>query len=294
MKQIKISIAIVTAIFLQSCAPTLLISPVREIYPQKLLSCNSSNLDADTIKLTRIAHATTLIMVGNKNILTDPWFSEKKGYYHGEPLAFSQDRLPKLSMVIVSHNHYDHFDIETFKTYHDKNVPFVVPVGMADQVKAAGFTNVHEIDPWQGVIIDGIKVTACPGKHKVKENTFMIETGGRVIYFGGDTELIPELSEIKNRFPEIDLAILSVNGLMIRPMFNKQVVMSATEAAELCSIISPKIAVPIHYNFTGGSFNDKFILKYNGNAKQFVDSAKVKAPNTKTFILETGDILTIK
>jgi L-ascorbate metabolism protein UlaG (beta-lactamase superfamily) len=293
MKQIKISIVIAAVIILQSCSNKLLVSSIRETYPQKLLSWNSSNPNADSIKFMRVAHATTLITFGNKIILTDPWFSEKSGYYHGEPLAFSQDKLPKLSMVIVSHNHYDHFDIKTFKTYPYKNVPFVVPVGMGDKVKAAGFSNVYEIDPWQEVMIDGIKVTACPGKHKVKENTFMIESGKRVIYFGGDTELIPELSEIKNRFPEIDLAILSVNGLMIRPMFNKQVVMSATQAAELCSIIKPKIAIPIHYNFTAGNFKDKFILKYNGDAKKFVDSAIVKAPNTKTFILQTGDVLTI-
>jgi L-ascorbate metabolism protein UlaG (beta-lactamase superfamily) len=294
MKQIKISFAIAVVIILQSCSTVLLVAPVRESYPQKLFNWSSSKVNTETIKFVRIGHATTLITVGNKIILTDPWFSEKKGYYHGEPLAFPQDKLPKLSMVIVSHNHYDHFDIETFKTYPDKNVPFVVPVGMGDEVKAAGFTNVREIDPWQEAMIDGIKVTACPGKHKVKENTFMIETGGRVIYFGGDSQLIPELTEIKNRFPEIDLAILSVNGLMIRPMFNKQVVMSATQAAELCSIINPKAAVPIHYNYTGGNFHDKFILKYNGDAKQFVDSATAKAPNTKTFILGTGDILTIK
>ncbi len=294
MKQIKISFAIAVVIILQSCSTDLLVAPVRATYPQKLLNWSGSKVNADTIKFVRIGHATTLITVGNKIILTDPWFSEKSGYYHGEPLAFAQDKLPKLSMVIVSHNHYDHFDIETFKTYPDKSVPFVVPVGMGDRVIAASFTNVHEIDPWQEVIIDGIKVTACPGKHKVKENTFMMEIGGRVIYFGGDSQLIPELSEIKIRFSEIDLAILSVNGLMIRPMFNKQVVMSATQAAELCSIINPKVAVPIHYNYTGGKFHDKFILKYNGDAKQFVDSATVKAPNTKTFILETGDILTIK
>jgi L-ascorbate metabolism protein UlaG (beta-lactamase superfamily) len=197
-------------------------------------------------------------------------------------------------MVIVSHSHYDHFDMETLKGYPDKNVPFVVPIGLGSAVKKAGFANVHEIDPWDHVTIHGIKVTACPGKHKVKENTFMIETDGRVIYFGGDTELIPELRELKTRFFPIDLAILSVNGLMIRPMFNKQVVMNAQEAAELCSIITPKVAIPIHYTFSGGKFFDTFILKYNGDAKEFVEAAKEKAPGTKTFILETGDVLTIK
>ncbi len=76
-------------------------------------------------------------------------------------------------------------------------------------------------------------------------------------------------------------------------MFNKQMVMSATQAAELCAIINPKVAVPIHYNFSGGKFKDKFILKYDGNAPEFADSVTVKAPKTKTFILETGDNLTI-
>jgi L-ascorbate metabolism protein UlaG (beta-lactamase superfamily) len=293
MKQINCLILAASVIISQSCSSKLLVSPVRETYPQKLLRGHTTKPNADTIKFVRIGHATTLIAVGSKIILTDPWFSEKSGYYHGEPLAFSQDKLPKLSMVLVTHNHYDHFDIETFKTYADKNVPFVVPIGMGDAVKVAGFKRVYEIDPWQNVEIDGVKITACPGKHKVKEITYMIESGDRFIYFGGDSQFIPELSEIKSRFQDIDLAILSVNGLMIRPLFNKRVVMSAMQAAELCAILKPKIAVPIHYNYTGGSFHDKFILKYDGNAQQFVNSATIKAPDTRTFILETGDILTI-
>jgi L-ascorbate metabolism protein UlaG (beta-lactamase superfamily) len=293
MKRIFCLILSAAVVISQGCSSKLLVSPVRETYPQKLLSGLTSKPNADTIKFVRIGHATTLITVGSKIILTDPWFSEKSGYYHGEPLAFSQDKLPKLSMVLVTHNHYDHFDIETFKTYTDKNVPFVVPVGMGYAVKAAGFKQVYELDPWQNAVIDGVKITACPGKHKVKEITYMIESGGRFVYFGGDTQFIPELSEIKNRFPDIDLAILSVNGLMIRPLFNKRVVMSAAQAAELCALLKPTIAVPIHYNYTGGSFHDKFILKYEGDAKQFVNSATLKAPNTRTFILETGDILTI-
>lgn len=280
-------------ILLQSCNTQLLAPTVRKNYPRNQYDWETSSSMADTIKFVRIGHATTLIEVGEKTILTDPWFSEKKGYYHGEPIAFTQDKLPVLSMVLVSHHHYDHFDISTFKTYPNKDLPFIVPIGMGEKVKAAGFANVHELEPWQSVVIDDVRVTACPAEHKVNEITFMIETGNRVVYFGGDTKLIPELSEIKIRFPKIDLAILSVNGLQIRPLFNKQVVMNATEAAELCAIIKPEVAVPIHYNFSGGQFKDRFVLKYDGNARQFADSVAVKAPNTKTFILETGDILTI-
>lgn len=295
MKHIRLAFVIGTAILLQDCASSskLSVPLVREANQQKRYSWQTNIVNADTIKFVRVGHATTLISIGGKTILTDPWFSEKKGYYRGEPIAFLQDKLPELSMVVVSHHHYDHFDIETFRAYPDKDVPFIVPVGMGEKVKSAGFSNVHEIDPWQSLTVDSVTITACPAKHKVKEITFMIEAGNRVVYFGGDTKLIPELSEIKTRFPKVDLAILSVNGLQIRPMFNKQMVMSAEQAAELCAIINPKVAVPIHYNFSGGKFKDRFVLKYEGNAQEFVDATTVKASKTKTFILETGDTLFI-
>lgn len=294
MKISKFTIAIGIVSLLQNCSSKLSEPQVREHYPLNSISYDSKTPNAEVINFTRIGHATTLINIGQKYILTDPWFSEKKGFYHGEPIAFKQDKLPKLSMVLVSHHHYDHFDIETFKAYPDKNVPFVVPGGMKEKVTSAGFKNVYELEPWQSVSIDGTKITACPGKHLVKEITYMIQTGNRAVYFGGDTKLIPELSELKKRFPDIDLAILSVNGLKVRPLFNKQMVMNAKEAAKLCSIISPKVAVPIHYNFSGGKFKDRFILKYDGDADEFIKEAAKKASNTKTFKLETGEVLSIQ
>lgn len=68
----------------------------------------------------------------------------------------------------------------------------------------------------------------------------------------------------KNRFPEV--------------------VMNATRAAELCAIINLKVAVLIHCNFSGGKFKDRFILKYDGNARQFAGSAAAKAPHQLTVI----------
>jgi L-ascorbate metabolism protein UlaG (beta-lactamase superfamily) len=80
------------------------------------------------------------------------------------------------------------------------------------------------------------------------------------VYFGGDTKLIPALEgDLPRRFPIVDLALLSVNGLQVR---GQQVVMTDAEAAKLAGALHAAVAVPIHYMFRGGT-----ILSYHGTAE---------------------------
>lgn len=246
-----------------------------------------------TLTLTRVAHSTTLIDIDGHIILTDPWFSEKWGYYHGEPYGVKLDQLPKLAGVIVSHGHYDHYDMDAFAAYPDKTVPMLVKRGIAKAARAAGFTNITEMDAWEQVQIGPLTITAAPGKHAVPEITYVITGLGRTVYFGGDTLLIPALTEIARRFPHIDLAILAVNGLILRPLLNRQVVMNAEEAAELCTILKPNYAVPTHYAFTGGPIQDRIMLKYSGTAEAFASAVDRRAPQTHARILAPGEPLAI-
>src|SRR5215468_8131291 len=115
-----------------------------------------------TLTVTRVTHACVLLDFAGQRVLTDPWFSERRGYYRGEPLAFSPDGLPELAGVLVTHGHYDHFDLAAFAAYPDRAVPFVVKRGLAAQVRQAGFANVTEVDPWEQADLGGLRVTACP------------------------------------------------------------------------------------------------------------------------------------
>src|SRR5437868_6644051 len=99
--------------------------------------------------ITRIAHASVLLDFDGEQVLTDPWYTETEEYHHGEPPGLSLADLPRLSAVIVSHGHYDHFDIDAFAAYPDKAVPFFVAVGMGEAARKAGFTKVQELAPWQ-------------------------------------------------------------------------------------------------------------------------------------------------
>ena len=246
-----------------------------------------------TLTITRIAHATVLIDFNGQTILTDPWFSQKFAYYQGEPIGIPLSSMPKLAGVVVSHGHYDHYDMQAFQAYPDKSVPFAVKRGIAETARKVGFQNVTELDAWETTTMGSVKVTAVPGKHGVPEVTYVLEADGYTVYFGGDTLLIPELSEVAVRFPSIDLALLSVNGLQIRPMLNRQVVMDPQEAAELCRILRPRYAVPIHYAFTGGPVGDRLLVKHTGTPQAFQQAANRLAPETTVRILAPGEPLIV-
>lgn len=242
------------------------------------------------LAVTRVAHSTVLLDFDGEKVLTDPWFSETEEYHQGEPLGLSLRQLPKLTAVVASHEHFDHFDIKAFAAYPDKTVPFFVASGMAQAARRVGFTNVQELTPWMSARAGSLTVTAAPAEHGVLEVTYVIQGKGDTVYFGGDTKLVPALDEVSVRFPVIDLALLPVNGLRV---FGTPVVMNEEEAARLAAQLHAHVAVPIHYAFRGGILLDTFVLSHRGTAEGFARVAKTLAPRTDVRILLPGQRLEI-
>ena len=243
------------------------------------------------LTVTRICHSCVLIDIDGTRVLTDPWFSEKPTYHPGEAIACEPRSLPPLAGVFISHGHYDHCDVAAFSGYPDKQVPFVVMRGLARKVRAAGFVDVTELEPWQTARLGPVTITATPARHKVPEITAVLQGAARTVFFGADTMRIPELDEVATRFPAIDLALLPINGLRLRPLMNKQVVMDAEEAAMLAAVLHTSTAVPIHYAFTGGPVGDRLLVKHDGRPERFVSAVADLAPDTQTRVLAPGEPL---
>lgn len=246
---------------------------------------------SEPLTVTRITHSCHLVQIGETTVLTDPWFSERAFYHPGEPVALQVADLPQLAAVLISHQHYDHCDLAAFGAYRDKAVPMFVAGPVESKAQAAGFTGVRALEPWQSASVAGLTVTAVPAKHAVYEVTFVISGGGRSVYFAGDSLVVPEMRTLPDRFGQFDVALLPVNGLQIRPQFNKQVVMNAEQAAELTGVLKPHVTVPHHYAFTGGAIGDRLVTKSDRDPGHFVSAASRLAPESPVRVLLPGEPL---
>jgi L-ascorbate metabolism protein UlaG (beta-lactamase superfamily) len=188
-----------------------------------------AHVEAGEIALTFVNHITFLIQLPGLNVLTDPVYAERASPFRrvgpkrvrAPGLAF--EALPPIHLVLVSHNHYDHLDIDTLVRLENAHRPRVVTgLGNRSFLESFGLTRVDELDWWQGGQVGGAAVTYVPAKHwsarsgRNRNRTlwggFWLSAGGREIYFAGDTGYGPLFSDIRARCGSPDLALLPIGA----------------------------------------------------------------------------------
>jgi L-ascorbate metabolism protein UlaG (beta-lactamase superfamily) len=223
-----------------------------------------STLGSDQVAITFVNHATVLIQLPGLNILTDPvwservsphsWFGPKRVRKPGIPF----DSLPRIDLVIVSHNHYDHMDLDALKRLHLRFSPrMLVPLGNKAILESEGIEKVEEMEWWDttGVNLE-TSITFTPTQHfssrglldrnKTLWGSFVINFQGRLIYFGGDAGYSAHFKEIRNRFGSIDIALLPIGGYEPR-WFMKAYHMNPSEAVQAHLDLESRQSIGIHF-----------------------------------------------
>lgn len=132
------------------------------------------NANGRETTVTWIGHATLLIQTGGVNILTDPHLGERAspvsfaGPKRVVPPAFSFEDLPRIDLVLISHNHYDHLDEGTvMRLVASRGGPllFLVPLGVKDWFAERGIHDVREMDWWETDEVLGLSLHFVPTQH---------------------------------------------------------------------------------------------------------------------------------
>ena len=215
-----------------------------------------------------IGHATVLVQLDDKFILTDPVFTRYVGGVSArlvEP-GIAPEHLPRVDAVLVSHRHFDHLSTDSFELIQNKAAVVLTPPGAAADVPQGPYP-VLELPAWQSWEHGGLRVTAVPVLHSgdrllgdAKSHPkaftgFVAEYRGIVVFFAGDTSFdAATFHAIAAKFPVIDLALMPIGPITpVTVMLSHH--LNPAQALDASRILGAKHMLPIHYGTFISSFD---------------------------------------
>ncbi len=233
-------------------------------FAQRQISFLKSNTSQATV--TWIGHATVLFQIGGRNILSDPQFSDRSS-----PVQFAGPRriiapgiplddLPKIDMVVISHDHYDSLDRNTVARLLDRDggmdTVFFVPLGLKSWFEKLGVGNVVEMDWWDKHERDGLEIICVPVHHWSQRTPFVRNRSlwaGWVIrnvqasfLFSGDSGYTPHFKEVGTKLGPFDIAAIPIGAYEPR-WFMRYHHINPEEAVQVHLDLKAKKSVGIHW-----------------------------------------------
>jgi len=255
-----------------------------------------------------IGHATALVQIDDKLILTDPVFTDTVGQLSRrlvEP-GLLPEALPHVDAVLISHMHADHLSIGSLERIERKVGFLVVPQKGTVYVPDFRFETV-ELPSWQTFERGGLRVTAVPVKHSgfrwvvdgewmtTSFTGYVIEYHGLTVYFGGDTAYTKEsFTATRARFPTLDVALLPISPINPRALV-KNSHMDPREALWAFRDLGARWMVPIHFgtfvNSTDAPEEPVRVLRQEMAAQRVTEEeVRVLAIGEQQVLVARGDL----
>lgn len=182
------------------------------------------------LRVTWLGHSSMFIELDGLTVLTDPifggraspvdWAGPKTWYASPIPL----ERFEGVDVVVISHDHYDHLQMETIQAMRSWNCAFVVPLGVGAHLEGWGIPaeRISELDWWEARRFDSVAVVATPSRHASGRQVFdqhrTLWAGYAIIgpahraYYSGDTGLFPAMADIGRRLGPFDVTMIEVGA----------------------------------------------------------------------------------
>lgn len=282
-----------------------MVSPHARAWPRQISNVAypalPTRLQTGQVALTFINHITFLIQFPGLNILTDPVYSERAsplrhvGPKRVRPPGLPFDALPPIDLVLVSHDHYDHLDVDTLRRLEAAHHPhFLTGLGNRALLRRIGLLAVSELDWWQRLQLPRASVTFTPAQHwsgrgLLRRNRtlwggFHVRTADATVYFAGDTGYCRHFHDIRRRFGPVDLALLPIGAYAPR-WYEAPNHMDPEEAVRAHLDLRARLSVATHFGC--------FRLSHEGIDEPLIELAAARTrhgvPEAAFAALQTGE-----
>ncbi|SFD19973.1 MBL fold metallo-hydrolase [Clostridium uliginosum] len=215
-------------------------------YFKKRINTKSDDLMLDSINW--FGHATTVMNLSDKIIITDPVLSDLLGYFKRVVDKPTYLQNIKVDYILLSHGHMDHMHFPSLRKLN-KDAIVIVPKGYKKILKLLGFKNVFLLHPGEIYEDNNLRVTAYEAKHDGRrfyvglDNeslSYLIERNDKKVFFAGDTALT-------NNFKNItcDVALMPVG--CYKPERFSHMHCTPNQSYEMFKMMNCPIMIPIHY-----------------------------------------------
>jgi L-ascorbate metabolism protein UlaG (beta-lactamase superfamily) len=219
---------------------------------------------AGQVAATFIGHATYLLQFAGCTVLTDPVFGSRAGPFgllgpkRTRPPALRLGELPRIDVVLLSHNHYDHLHLPSLRWLVQHRQPLIIaPLGLKDWLADRGVPGVVELDWWQSHFAGpGFEIICTPAQHWSSRSPwdrcltlwggFWIRTPAGSAWFAGDTGWGEHFSEVRTRLGAPAVALLPIGAYEPR-WFMAPVHMNPDEAVQAHLAVGARLSLASHH-----------------------------------------------
>jgi L-ascorbate metabolism protein UlaG (beta-lactamase superfamily) len=216
---------------------------------------------ASGVRITWFGHSSLLVEIEGRRVLFDPVWSERCSpsrfvgpkRFHAPPLPLAD--LPRLDAVAISHDHYDHLDHATITALNQRELTFVVPLGVGAHLEYWGVDpkRIRELDWWEETRVAGLTLVATPARHfsgrglgadRTLWSGWALIGEARRVYYSGDTAMFEGFRQIGERLGPFDATLIEAGAY---DALWADVHLGPEQAVDAHRAVRGRVMLPVHW-----------------------------------------------